>query len=245
MLRSGLINFNRSTGLASAALLVLAYAGTASAAESKAKAPGRIEFDHPSTVAPNVSVDLPAGLFRDIAGLGDAALAGIVDGLLKQGKASGASDEDVKLVSEHLSTVRKIVSTIGGAVDEVRVRAYKGGVDKDGAAADVAKFYANKLKETSWDRVVEAHEGEKTASVYLMRDDGALRGIFVVAAKDHDLVLANVVCDVSPDRVKEITEQAVTMGLKLGGDEALREIVGELRGGHERHEAPHGAQVSR
>src|SRR5262249_44342903 len=44
---------------------------------------GRAEFDHPAAAAPSVAVDLSAGLFRDFAGLGDAALAGVVEGVVK------------------------------------------------------------------------------------------------------------------------------------------------------------------
>ncbi len=228
------VNHAAKVAAASVAIVTLAYAGAARAAESKGQAPGRIEFDHPSAATPTVAVDLPAGLFRDIAGLGDAALAGVAEGLLKQGEASGGNAEDVQLATEHLAAVRQIVSTAQGAIDEVRVRVYKGESDKDGPATGVAQFYANKLRNTSWDRVADVHDGDKNASVYLMRESGALRGIFVVAAKDHELVLANVVCDVSPERVKQIAEQAVTMGLKLGGGEVLKQIASEIRGPHEK-----------
>jgi hypothetical protein len=221
-------------GLAAAGLslaaLALAIATPARAADApKGSAPGRIEFDHPSSVAPNIAVDLPAGLFRDVAGLGDAAIEGVATGLLEGGGAGGDHAEEAKMAAEQLAAIRGVINTVQGAIDEVRVRVYKGESDKGPNGTEVADFYAKKLHDTSWDKIVDAREGSKSASVYLMRDAGALKGVFVIASQGHDLVLANVTCDISPARVKDITQQAVSIGLKFGGDSALKEIVGEMR----------------
>jgi hypothetical protein len=93
----------------------------------------------------------------------------------------------------------------------------------------VSDHYASKLDGSAWHKIVQARDGDKCASVFLMRNHGAIQGVFVVATDGRELVLANVLCDISPERVKQITQQATSMGLELGGEEALREIVEELR----------------
>jgi hypothetical protein len=188
---------------------------------------GRVEFDHPASAAPNVAVVLPAGLFRDLAGLGDAALAGIAEGIVKGGAASGANAENMKLTADQLAAVRKVVNTAQGAIVEVRVSVYGG---KSTPGTDVADYYANKLRNTAWDKIVDARDdGGQSASVFLLRDAGTVRGIFVVASQHQELVLANVVCEISPERIKEITQQAVEIGLKLNGENGLKGIVGLVR----------------
>jgi hypothetical protein len=191
---------------------------------------GRAEFDHPAAAAPSVAVDLSAGLFRDFAGLGDAALAGVVEGVVKGGAANGAMAENLKLTADQLAAVRKIVGTAEGALVEARVSIYRGKSDKPASSAEVADYYAAKLQSAAWDKIVDVRDGDHFASVFLMRDAGTVRGIFVVASQGRDLVLANMVCEISPQRVKAITEQAVELGLAFNGENGLKRFVGQLHG---------------
>lgn len=222
--------------LTASALLAATNAGTRLAQaqpereSAQASDAARVDFDHPGGGTATVEVDLPAGLFGDVIGLGDAAIAGVAEGLLKA-KASSEAGADVKLATDQLAGLRTIIGSLKGAVGEVRLRVYEG---RDGGASPdadgVADFYAKKLEGTAWSRIVNVRDGDDRVAVFLMRDDGAIRGVFVVAGETDDLVLANVLCDLSPERVKQITQQATSIGLELGGEDALREIVRELRG---------------
>jgi len=220
--------------LAAIALLSGTNAGTRVAqAQPEREAAGgsnsaRVEFDHPGGANAVVELDLPAGLFGDVVGLGDAAIAGVAEALLKAQTSDEATKADVKLATDQLAAIRTIIGSIQGALGEVHVRVYREDIDADA----VAGHYASKLDGSAWAKIANVRDGEKCASVFLMREEGAIRGAFVVATEGRELVLVNVLCDISPDRVKQITQQATSMGLELGGDEVLREIAEEIRGKH-------------
>lgn len=212
-------------------LLSGANAGTRVAQAQEAAIEGtsaaaRVDFDHPGGASAVVEIDLPADLFGDVVGLGDAAIMGVAEALLKARTTDEATKADVKLATDQLAAVRSILGSLQGALGEVRVRVYRDDVD----AGAVASHYATKLDGSAWSKIVNVRDGEKAASVFLMRDRGAIRGAFVVATEGRELVLANVLCDLSPERVKQITQQATSIGLELGGEKALRKIVEEIRG---------------
>ena len=206
----------------------VARAEAASEARTVDSSAGRVEFDHPGGATPAVEVDLPAGLFGDIIGLGDAAISGVAEALLKAPTADEGTKADVKIATDQLAAIRTIIGSVQGAVGEVRLRVYKNAEGLDAGA--IAEHYSAKLNGSAWNKIVHVRDGDKCATVFLMRQNGAIRGAFVVATEGRELVLANVLCDISPERVKQITQQATSMGLELGGDEALREIVEEMRG---------------
>jgi hypothetical protein len=217
-----------------------AQSGTAPGEASPA---ARVEFDHPGAGSATVEVDLPAGMLSDLVGLGDAAVAGVAEAL-QGAQLSGDVQAEVKLANEQLAAVRAIVASLQGAVGEVRVRIYEGDSDIPVDAAAVTEHYSQKLQGSAWDKIVSVREDDDSATVFLVRDAGAVRGVFVVVTDGSDLVLANVLCDVSPDRIKQITRQATSMGLELGGEQALRELGREMR----RHGAvsePAAVSVSR
>jgi hypothetical protein len=210
--------------------VALAQAASADVSPAESAQAGRVEFDHPGGGEPTVQIDLPAGLWSDFVGLGDAAVAGVAEGLLQAKAQDAGLQGEVKLAADQLAAIRTIMSAVQGAVGEVRVRVYRG----DGAtnvAADggkIAAFYADKLAGSEWARIVQVRDGDKCASVFMLRREGAIRGVFVVATKDGEMALINVLCDVSPDRVKQITREATNIGLELGGEEGLREFLAEM-----------------
>ena len=190
-----------------------------------------MEFDHPGGGSPTVEVDLPAGLWSDVIGLGDAAVAGVAEAISQARGADEAGQGHAKLAADQLAGIRTIVSNVQGAIGAVRVRVYR---DRDTVgenvdAGEISEYYTKKLAGSEWARIVHVRDGEKCASIFLMRRDGAIRGVFVVANEGKQLALVNVLCDLSPQRVKQITHEATRMGLELGGDDVLAEIVEELR----------------
>lgn len=190
-------------------------------------AAARVDFDHPGSGSPTVEVDLPAGMLSDLVGLGDAAVAGVAEAL-NGAQLSGDVQAEVKLAHEQLAAIRAIVASLQGAIGEVRVRVYDGDSDAPVNAAAITEHYAQKLQGSAWDKIVSVRENDDSATVFLVRDAGAVKGVFVVVADGSDLVLANVLCDVSPERIKQITQQAASIGLELGGEQALRELAREL-----------------
>ena len=81
---------------------------------------------------------------------------------------------------------------------------------------------------------------DESVELSLVRHDGAIRGAFVIATEGDDMVLVNVVCNVSPDTVKALTAKAAQIGL----DHGLKQVIeGKLK--HLRHHHEHNhAQVS-
>jgi hypothetical protein len=231
-----------SLGLAAGAIVFAAIASFprhyASAQDSTGPAPeaARVDFDHPGAGTPVVEVDLPAGLFGDVIGLGDAAIAGVAEAIQGAHVSDPETQADVKLAAEQIAAIRAIIGSVQGVLGEVRVRVY---ADTEGMnVGGLVAHYSDKLQGSAWTKIVQAREDDAIASVFVLRDSGAIRGVFVIATEGRELVLANVLCDVSPERIKEITRQATSIGLELAGEDALRGMLNEIRGRREHRVMP-------
>lgn len=169
-----------------------------------------------------VQIALPAGMFADLRGLVDATLTGAIEAL----RADAGDGEDraaPQLAAEHLTSVRDLTQILEGAVEEVRVEIYS--EDASVAAGPTAAYYARKLSAVGWDQVVRARERDQSAHVFVLREDGALRGVFVVAGERGATVLVNVACDVSPDRLQELSRRVTTLWLNAGGRAQLQQAI--------------------
>lgn len=222
----------RRAGALGACAAVLLYVGvaTASAQESASTSNniGRIEFDHSSSANKYVEIDLSPEMFGDLFGIGDAALAGVADALANSPQAKeGAAG--VKMAAEKAQAAREFVSIAKSVVKSVRVRAYEGLTNAAEEQASIIAHYDSQLKSGGWENAVRAHDGNKTAQVSLVRADGAIKGVFVVASEGNNLALVNVVCDISPENVKRLTTAAVNAGLQAGIDKKLEEVVQHMK----------------
>src|SRR5262249_51970044 len=122
-----------------------------------------------------------------------------------------------------------IIANVQQAVGEVRVRVYQGQDDEGKVDPKaVAKHYADKLAGTEWAKIVQVRDRDESATVFVMRREGAIRGVFVVASDGNEMALVNVLCDLSPERVKQISQQATSIGLQVGGDQALKDVLQDL-----------------
>ena len=77
-------------GSAACLAFILLLGAIARAEDSTSKntiTPGNVEFDYADAPAANVELDLSQGMFHDLFGIGDAAVAGVADALAK---SSGA-----------------------------------------------------------------------------------------------------------------------------------------------------------
>ena len=52
-----------------------------------------------------------------------------------------------------------------------------------------------------------------------------LRGIFVLVSEEDELVLANVVCELAPDRVRQVAHGATLICMKFGLDKAIQQAM--------------------
>ena len=211
-------------------MLMLVVASTASARPGRADrhdAVGRVDFDFPNAPPATVEVDLGEGMLTDLTGIAQAAIGGIVEGLLEsvQGREQGA----VQLSAKHLASARKMVESVSGMVREIRVRVYdhlpESGAD---VRSSMTAHYQQKVLNSDWDHLVRVHDGDSNVSVCALRRAGAIRGLYVMVSEDDQFVLANVVCDLSPEMVKQVTKQATQIGLQVGLEQALQEAMREM-----------------
>jgi hypothetical protein len=207
-----------SAAAATVFAVVIAAAHPARAAEESAA--GRIDFSAADLPPAAVEVDLSRGMLRDMIGLGDAAVAGAAETLLQSADA-GQGGESTRMAAEQLAALRKITQLAGEVVQEARIRAYRGLAEQDAKPDVIAAKFDDQLSEDNWDKVVRARENNQTVRVALLRNDGAVRGIFVIAGQGQELVLVNVVCDISPENIKNLTAAATKIGLENGLAQAI------------------------
>ncbi len=185
----------------------------APAESSKSDMVGRIDFEEADLPAANVELDLSQGMFGDLFGIGDAAVAGVAEALTKS--STGKNAEDTRMAAEKLAAARQIIELANKVVREVRVRAY------EKSPGDLASHFDAQLHNGNWEQILLVRKGDENARVSVIRRDNSIRGIFVVAGGHGGEALVNVVCDISPDNVKELTEAATKIGLENG----LRRVI--------------------
>ncbi|MEO2048552.1 MAG: DUF4252 domain-containing protein [Pirellulales bacterium] len=212
------------------AALMLLLASTANARPENTGPPeviGRVEFDFPHATPATVEVDLGEGILTDFMGIAQAVVGGVVEGLLEsaQGQEQGA----VKLSGRHLASVRKVLESIRGVVREVRVRVYENLPEK---AADLQRnmsaHYQQKAHDLDWDNLVRVNDGHANVSVSALRHDGAIRGLYVMVSENGQLVLVNIVCNLSPEMVQQVAKLATQIGLEVGLEQVLQEALREI-----------------
>jgi Domain of unknown function (DUF4252) len=216
-----------------AALTAVVYFGIAAAcaqafAAESASTPGRIDFNEAQLPAATVEVDLSAGMFGDLAGLGEAAIAGVAE-TLQQASSSNRGSEGTKIAAEQLAAARQLVQLARGVVHEVRVRVYDKFDDGSADSNSLMAQFDDQLQKGNWENIVRVRDGKDSVRVSLLRKEGAILGAFVVASDGHSLVLANLVGDISPENVKKLTSAAATIGLENGLQQVLDHKMMKLR----------------
>jgi hypothetical protein len=184
--------------------------------EGKPEVVGRIDFDDASLPPANVEIDLGEGMVSDLFGIGDAALEGVIDAL-SQNTAANEHPQSTQMAAEQLQAARQILDLAGDAVQEVRVRAY------EQLPEGAFEYFDSKLKDGQWETLVRARKGDENVRVALVRDKGAVNGVFVIASDGGGLVVVNAVCDISPENVKKLTSAATRIGLENGLAEAINQ----------------------
>ncbi len=203
-----------------AALAVVLLFGPATAlAQAADGRSGHIDFTSVDLPPATVEVDLSQEIFSDLFGLGDAAIAGIVESLTQSNDAQ--SSQAIELAAGQLAAAREIIQLAKQVVREVHVRVYENLGDEQNSALDLAARFKDQLSSGQWDSIVKVRDGNDSAHVSFQRVEGSVLGVFVVVADGNDIVLANVVCDISPENVKNLTAAATKIGLENG----LRDVI--------------------
>ena len=206
--------------IATAALLLVAPLAPCVAEELDAGFPG--------APVPKVEIDVSPGLVDDLLGVTDGALAGVAAALDAFGEAGDSAErEAAEMTVEQIAAVKHVVGLAKDAVQGVQLRVYDG-MDQDLAAAMFA-HYEDQFDGSDWERVVRARDDGKQAQIALLRGDGAVRGVLVVACESSEAVTVRVECDLSPEKARELTNTIAGTALRLGLAEELEELVEEIR----------------
>lgn len=216
----------RRAGSAGAFVAVVFYVITAAqaqeAAAERADASGRIDFEAADLPPATVEVDLSQGMFNDLFGIGDAAVAGVAESLRQSAERNGG--EGTRMAAEQLAAARQLIELASNVVREVRVRVYG-----EMPAEEIASKFDAQLREGDWENVVRVRDDDASVRVSVLRGEGTVRGIFIVAGERDELVLANIVCDISPENVKKITAAAAEIGLENGLQQILEVQMREMK----------------
>jgi hypothetical protein len=177
---------------------------------------GRLNFEAANLPEANVEVDLSQEMFRDIFGIGDAAIAGVVEALQKS-PDKGDTAKATQMAAQKAEALRQIVQLASDVVREVHVRVYEDASDAQG----ISKPFEEQLQAGKWEILARVRKQDEAVRVAAIRDEGAVRGIFVMATDGSQLVLANLVCDVSPENARKLTSAATKIGLENGLAKAI------------------------
>ena len=228
---SDMSSVGRAVGtLAFAVGLLYASAAARAEADSTQTPTGRINFEAAKLPPANVEVDLSQEMFKDLFGIGDAAITGVAETLLKYSQQERDA-KNVAIAAGQLEAAKEIVQLAGNVVREVRVRVYQGlpeGIE------DAQKLFApfdEQLQSNKWETLARVRNEDATARLSVLRSNGAVHGVFVTVASDgEDIVLANIVCDISPENVKKLTSAMTQIGLQNGLAQAIDKKLSRLSG---------------
>jgi len=231
----GAVRRKPSGSLSFAAVTVLALVVSGAAAVSAqaidvttSNNPGRIEFDYDDGPEAVLEVDLGKGMLTDVSGLIEAALAGVVEGLLES--EQGDQSQAVEQTAEYVKSVQEIIAIAGSAVSEVRVRGFDRLTEADEPARKaLVAHYQKRIRNSDWDDLIRVKDHGATAIVSVLREKGAVRGLFVMGSEGNNLILVNVVCDLSPEKVRTVTKQLAQLGMKFGLKQELEKAMQEIQ----------------
>jgi hypothetical protein len=189
---------------------------------------GRIEFNHPGAAKKFVEVDLSQAMFGDLFGIGDAALSGVVDALSDSPQAKEGS-QAIQQAAAKAAAAREFVAIAKNVIQSVRVRAYEDIENLAQEKSGVIAHYDQQLQTGGWENAIRAQDGDKGVQVSAVRGDGAIKGVFIIASEGNNLVLVNVICDISPENAKRLSTAAVKAGLQAGLDKHLEEAMKHMK----------------
>ena len=215
----------RQAACVGAGLVVLCLlskgAKTSEVATKPAEVNGNVDFDFPDAPPAKFEFDVGQGMFQDLFGIGEAAVAGLVEGLA-QATSANSDDGEAKATAEGLAAAQQVVQLIGRFVQGARVNGY----DLEGDKTDAKKieaYYNKKLHSQNWQTIFRLRDGDETYAVSTLRSEGAIKGLFIFSSDGDEVYLFNIVCDISPENVKQLTSAAARIGIKVNANQSMLE----------------------
>ncbi len=172
---------------------------------------------------PKVSITLSADLINDVFGVTNAALTGVAEAM----NAHQGGNEAVRLTAEQIAAAKRVIGLATDSVNGVRLRVYEG-LDPAVTNGLLATHNAT-LADEGWEQVVEVNDKKERVRIALRNSEGAVRGVRVLVLTGSETVTIDADCDLSPERVQELTRTATQIGFELGLEEALEEVVKEIQ----------------
>jgi len=121
-----------------------------------------------------------------------------------------------KQSAEHLRAVNDILEIDGQLVREVRQRIF---ADVTEQAQDIhpamISHYQDKLEGTNWGNVIRIRDGDDRVVVCVRRHSSVIQGLFLTVSDVEDLVLVSVVCQLTAENVKQLTNKPQELGCRL------------------------------
>jgi hypothetical protein len=191
-------------------------------APNDADVPGRIDFDSANLPSASIELNLHQQTIKNLFNLGDAAIAGVVDALVESANSSHSSD-GAQLAAEQLIAAREIIQFAGQLVQEVRVRVYTEPPD------ELVLRCEKQLDVRDWHTVMRGRDGGNSVQISILENETALRGVFIIAGEGRHVVLVNVACEASPERVKQLTSAAMKVALENGLGEVIETQMRKFR----------------
>ena len=205
-------------------LITLMAAPATFAQSGQERIPGRIDFAAADLPTAKVELPLTNGVFGDLFGLGDAALAGVTSALSDSDNHREAS-EAMMFAAKQVNEFRTAIPLAKEVIREVRVRVYEDGLD----FSDLTSRFKDQLTDADWQPVARIQDNNTSVHISLLRRDGALRGVFVLMAEKDATVLANLVCDASPEKIEQLANVITKIGLDTGLRQELQQFAERMK----------------
>lgn len=196
--------------------------GQDSFSEHAPQVSGRIDFDFATGSAATVEIDL----VPELIGLGELMVTGVVDALTEALADDPQASHKLQLTEERMAALRSAVSSTRGVIEEVRVRIYKS--DDDATGMQMVRHYTAKLEKDGWDNVATVRENGEQVKVAVLRQSDSIRGVFAIVTNQREVVMLNLSCELSPEKVQTLVSTALRIGMELGLDEVVQDVLEEL-----------------
>ncbi len=188
---------------------------------------GRVAFDIPDVPPATVEIDLGKGLIRHAVGLGDAAVAGFLEGLTSS--PDSQSSENVQFLAQQLTSARELGDVVSEVVQEIHVRVWDNLPAESQLAERAVAHFDTTLVGAGWEPALRVQERNNLVRAYVHRQGESISGVLFIAGEGNDVVLANVIGDLSPEKVHKLTSTATEIAVTLGLDKEINRAVEQLK----------------
>ena len=171
---------------------------------------------------PALEVDLSQEMFRDLFGIGDAAIAGIAETVVNSADGGTDAAKHMQLTAEQAGGCSRNCRTGGMSFAKCALRLSKVYPRKLTMRKQLFKPFDAQLRAAKWETIVRVRENEQIARVSVLRRDGAIQGVFFVATDGDSAVIANV-------RVRYLAGKRQEAGRGRHENRAQGELSAEVR----------------